>query len=43
MLAPERRLPPPPPLVERGQCFVVHAPRQSGKTTLFRCSSAPTP
>ena len=36
MLAPERRLPAVSPLVARGQYFVVHAPRQSGKTTLFR-------
>jgi type II secretory pathway predicted ATPase ExeA len=36
MLPPERRLPGVLPLIVRGQYFVVHAPRQSGKTTLFR-------
>lgn len=36
MLPPEARLPEIESLIERGQYFVVHAPRQSGKTTLFR-------
>jgi len=36
MLPPERRLPGVMPLIERGQYFVVHSPRQSGKTTFFR-------
>jgi hypothetical protein len=36
MLPPEKRLPKMRPLIDRGQYFVVHAPRQSGKTTLFR-------
>ena len=36
MLPPERRLPGVAELIERGQYFVVHAPRQSGKTTAFR-------
>ncbi len=36
MLPPERRLPAVLPLIVRGQYFVVHAPRQSGKTTFFR-------
>ena len=36
MLAPEPRLPEARPLVERGMYFVVHAPRQTGKTTILR-------
>ena len=36
MLPPQRRLPEVWPLLERGQYFAVHAPRQSGKTTCFR-------
>jgi predicted AAA+ superfamily ATPase len=36
MLPPERRLPGVLPLIVRGQYFVVHSPRQSGKTTFFR-------
>ncbi len=36
MLAPEERLPRVRELTLRGHCFVVYAPRQSGKTTLFR-------
>ena len=36
MLAPEPRLPVARPLVERGMYFVVHAPRQTGKTTILR-------
>jgi hypothetical protein len=35
MLPPEPRLPEARPLVDRGQYFVVHAPRQTGKTTLL--------
>ncbi len=35
-LPPERRLPELQRLLERQSYFVVHAPRQSGKTTLFR-------
>jgi hypothetical protein len=35
-LPPERRLPDLGQLIERQTYFVVHAPRQSGKTTLFR-------
>jgi len=35
MLPPERRLPEVRALIERGHYFVVHAPRQSGKTTCF--------
>jgi hypothetical protein len=33
MLPPEDRLPEARPLIERGFYFVVHAPRQTGKTT----------
>jgi AAA ATPase domain len=33
MLAPEPRLPEARPLIDRGQYFVLHAPRQTGKTT----------
>jgi hypothetical protein len=33
MLPPEPRLPGARPLIEDSQCFIVHAPRQSGKTT----------
>jgi hypothetical protein len=33
MLPPEPRLPEARPLVEAGQYFIVHAPRQTGKTT----------
>ncbi len=36
MLPPEKRLPKVRTLIDRGQYFIVHAPRQSGKTTLFR-------
>jgi hypothetical protein len=36
MLLPERRLPDLRILVDREQYFVVHAPRQSGKTTAVR-------
>ena len=36
MLPPERRLPEVRGLIERGHYFVVHAPRQSGKTTCFQ-------
>jgi hypothetical protein len=36
MLPPEPRLPDARPLVERGMYFVVHAPRQTGKTTTLR-------
>ncbi len=35
MLPPERRLPDMRPLIEEKAYFVVHAPRQSGKTTSF--------
>lgn len=33
MIPPEPRLPTAPELIEEGQYFVVHAPRQTGKTT----------
>ncbi len=36
MLPPEERLPELPRLVDQELYFVVHAPRQSGKTTCFR-------
>jgi hypothetical protein len=36
MLPPEPRLPEARPLIERGQYFVLHAPRQTGKTTTLR-------
>jgi len=36
MLPPERRLPELPGLIDQKLYFVVHAPRQSGKTTAFR-------
>jgi DNA polymerase III delta prime subunit len=36
MVPPEPRLPQARPLIERGQYFVVHAPRQTGKTTTLR-------
>ena len=36
MLPPEERLPEARRLVERGEYFVIHAPRQTGKTTLLR-------
>jgi hypothetical protein len=36
MLPPERRLPEAEVLIDRQLYFVVHAPRQSGKTTLLR-------
>jgi type II secretory pathway predicted ATPase ExeA len=36
MLPPERRIPEVRTLIDRGLYFVVHAPRQSGKTTCFR-------
>ena len=35
MLPPEARLPQARRLIDEGQYFVLHAPRQSGKTTLF--------
>lgn len=36
MLPPERRLPEARGLIDRQLYFIVHAPRQSGKTTLLR-------
>ncbi len=36
MLPPERRIPEVRQLIEREQYFVIHAPRQTGKTTCFR-------
>jgi hypothetical protein len=36
MLPPEPRLPQARPLIEEGQYFVLHAPRQTGKTTTLR-------
>ncbi len=36
MIPAERRLPEAPGLVEQGGYFVVHAPRQTGKTTALR-------
>jgi hypothetical protein len=36
MIPAERRLPEAPGLVEQGGSFVVHAPRQTGKTTALR-------
>ncbi|NJL26709.1 MAG: ATP-binding protein, partial [Thermoanaerobaculia bacterium] len=36
MLPPERRLPGVERLVEQQHYFVVHAPRQTGKTTALR-------
>ncbi|MBZ4417902.1 ATP-binding protein [Myxococcus sp. RHSTA-1-4] len=36
MIPAERRLPEAPGLVEQLACFVVHAPRQTGKTTAIR-------
>jgi hypothetical protein len=36
MLPPERRLPDAGGLIDRGQYFVVHAPRQTSKTTSLR-------
>jgi hypothetical protein len=33
MLPPEPRLPDARPLIDAAQYFVVHAPRQTGKTT----------
>jgi hypothetical protein len=36
MLPPEPRLPEARPLIERGSYFVLHAPRQTGKTTAIR-------
>jgi hypothetical protein len=36
MIPAERRLPEAPGLVEQGAYFVVHAPRQTGKTTALR-------
>ncbi len=36
MLPPERRIPGVRPLLEERAYFVVHAPRQTGKTTAFR-------
>lgn len=39
MLPPERRLPEIPGLIARKLYFVVHAPRQTGKTTLFHALS----
>ena len=35
MLPPRRRLPTVIPLIDQEAYFVVHAPRQSGKTTCF--------
>lgn len=35
-LPPEPRLPEARPIIERNQYFVVHAPRQTGKTTTLR-------
>jgi len=40
MVPAERRLPEARPLVERGLYFVVHAPRQTGKTTTLRALAA---
>ncbi len=39
MVPPIERLPEARRLVEQGDCFVLHAPRQSGKTTLLRALS----
>ena len=39
MLPPEARLPTARALVERGEYFVVHAPRQTGKTTWLQTFS----
>jgi AAA+ ATPase superfamily predicted ATPase len=36
MLPPEKRLPSLRQLIEREHYFVLHAPRQSGKTTVVR-------
>ena len=36
MLPPERRLPEVRKLLDQAYYFVVHAPRQVGKTTTFR-------
>jgi hypothetical protein len=36
MIPAERRLPEAPGLVEQEACFIVHAPRQTGKTTALR-------
>ncbi len=36
MLPPEQRLPAVDRLIERKHYFVLHAPRQTGKTTAFR-------
>jgi hypothetical protein len=36
MIPPEERIPAVRGLIDRGLYFVVHAPRQSGKTTCFR-------
>jgi hypothetical protein len=36
IVPPEPRLPEARPLIERGMYFVVHAPRQTGKTTTLR-------
>ncbi|MBI4603665.1 MAG: hypothetical protein HY721_17060 [Planctomycetes bacterium] len=44
MLPAAERLPEARELAERGQYFVVHAPRQTGKTTtLIALSPAATP
>lgn len=40
MLPPERRLPGIRPLIDEKAYFVVHAPRQSGKTTCFQFLAA---
>lgn len=40
MLPPEPRLPEAGRLIERGMYFVVHAPRQTGKTTTLRAGPA---
>ena len=39
MLPPERRLVQVRDLIDRGAYFVIHAPRQTGKTTLIRVLS----
>src|SRR5690349_350374 len=40
MLPPERRIGEMRTLIERGQFFVLHAPRQTGKTTLLNALAA---
>jgi hypothetical protein len=39
MVPPEPRLPDAPRLIAQGQYFVVHAPRQTGKTTTLRAAA----